>query len=88
MEGRNDLVSPEEQFCFAKAGEVYVVSLPFGRPAELDLTGQEGEFSVRWYDPREGGDLRTHGVATVSGGSKVALVAPGAGDWVGVVSRE
>jgi hypothetical protein len=45
------------RYCFAKPGEIYIVYLPEGGTAELDLNGVTGRFSVSWYDPRNGGDL-------------------------------
>ena len=77
-------------FGFAKAGEIYLVYLPNGGTADLDLTGVTGQFSVSWFDPRNGGPLKRGSVATVSAGKKVVLgAAPGSPDedWLVVVRR-
>jgi hypothetical protein len=90
MESRNDLISGGAAWCFAGAGR-YVVYLRFGGSARLDLRGEEGDFLVRWYDPRSGGGLREGSVRTVAGGSERALGDPPgepSDDWVVLVSLE
>ena len=77
-------------FCFAKAGEVYLVYLPNGGSAALDLAGVTGQFNVSWFDPRSGGALKRGSVASVTGGRKVTLgAAPSTPeeDWLVVVRR-
>ena len=77
-------------FCFAKAGEVYLVYLPNGGSAGLDLGGVTGQFNVSWFDPRNGGALKRGSVALVKAGGKAALgMAPGSPDedWLVVVRR-
>jgi len=72
-------------FCFAKAGEAYVVCLTQGGTAELDLGASTGAFEVGWYNPRRGGALQAGSVGRVRGPGKVSLgTAPGEGekDWV------
>ena len=74
----------------AKAGEVYLVYLPNGGSATLDLAGVTGQFNVSWFDPRSGGALKRGSVASVTGGRKVTLgAAPGTPeeDWLVVVRR-
>jgi hypothetical protein len=69
---------------------VYLVYLPSGGSADLDLTGATGQLSVNWFDPRNGGALKRGSVASVKAGGKVALgAAPGSPeeDWLIVVRR-
>ena len=78
------------RYGFAKAGEVYLVYLPAGGPAELDLSGTGGRFAVAWLDPRRGGPLRAGSVGQVEGGAKASLGTPPAEpgeDWLAVVRR-
>jgi hypothetical protein len=78
------------RYCFAKAGEFYLVYLPKGGPARLDLAGASGRFTVAWLDPRKGGPLQQGTVHEVAGGSEVDLGAPPADasdDWLAVVRR-
>ena len=87
MEAHNELLTEAEGFCLATPGERYAVFLPFGRPVTLDLSGAEGEFTVRWYDPRHGGDLVDTGERVMSSDGQVRLVPPGEGDWAGLLQK-
>lgn len=94
MRNANHLVDNKKddnsRWCLALPGQVYVVYLPTGGTCELDLSGTEGEFQVRWYDPRHGGPLRVGKVTRVAGGGRVALGPPPADeaeDWVILVRK-
>jgi hypothetical protein len=70
-------------WCLAKAGEVYVVYLPDGGSANLQVTS--GTHSVQWYNPRSGGGLQNGSVMSVTGPGFVDLGDPPAdpnSDWV------
>ncbi len=73
-----------EKFCFAKPGELYLVYLPKGGGTDFDLTDTEGSFSLQWFNPREGGALKSSH-ATLPGGRKSTLTAPDANDWLAVI---
>ena len=78
------------RYCFAKANAVYLVYLPSGGTATLDLSKAAGQFSVDWFDPRNGGPMKKGSVATVKGGAAIALGAPPDNpgeDWLAVVRR-
>jgi hypothetical protein len=94
MQNADELVGnlkhDNSRFCLAKAGTLYLVYLPTGGAANLDLSGISGEFSVDWFDPRNGGPLRKGSVSSVRGGAAASLgTAPGnpADDWLVVVQR-
>jgi hypothetical protein len=56
----------------------------------LDLSRATGAFTVAWFDPRNGGALKTGNVRTVNGGANVPLGAPPESsneDWLVVVRR-
>ncbi len=79
-----------DRYALAKAGELYVVYLPTGGTADLDLTGATGDFSVSWFNPRSGGKPAAGSVAKVSGGKKVNLGQPPSDadqDWVAIIRR-
>jgi len=83
---RND----NSRYCLAKAGEVYLVFLPNGGTTELDLTAVSGAFTVRWFNPRQGGTLQTGSVKSVNGGgSRSVGQAPqdAEADWLAVIRR-
>jgi hypothetical protein len=82
--------SDNSRYCFAKAGEIYLVYLPTGGSADLELAGVSGTLSVNWFDPRNGGALKRGSVAAVTGGRSVALGMPPDNpgeDWLIVVRR-
>jgi hypothetical protein len=77
-------------FCLSKPGEIYLVYLPSGGSADLDLSGISGRFRVRWFNPRSGGRLLTSDVRRLEGGRRVSLGTPPADerdDWLVVVRR-
>ena len=92
MKNDNALVgnskNDNSKYCFAKAGELYLVYLPNGGTTELDLSGASGKFAVKWFNPRTGGATQDGSVKSVTGGGVVALGNPptDAGqDWVVLV---
>lgn len=77
------------RYCLAKRGSVYLVYLPPGRSATIDLSDASGKFSVHWFNPRIGGELISGGVKEIAGGSPVPLgPAPDPQDWVVLVRRD
>ncbi len=77
-------------YCLARAGDTYLVYLPEGGGAELDLGGAAGGFTVSWFNPRSGGSLQSGSVENVSGGGKVSLGAAPSDegeDWLVVIRR-
>ena len=78
------------RYCLAKPGELYLVYLPAGGAATIDLEGAAGAFSVAWFDPRIGGAVIPGSVASVQGGAVRAIGSPPnnqAEDWVAVLRR-
>jgi CubicO group peptidase (beta-lactamase class C family) len=53
--------------CLAAPGEVYLFHLPNGGATRFDLGHDPGLYEVRWFDPRQGGDLREGSVRRVRG---------------------
>jgi hypothetical protein len=94
MASSNSLVGntkdDNSKFCFAKAGDIYLVYLPNGGTADLDLSGATGSYKVSWFNPRTGGALANGSVSTVQGGGAVQLGNPPAEtteDWLVVIRR-
>jgi len=79
-------------FCLAKNGEIYIVyrsSATNQKP--LNLTGVTGDFHVKWYDARNGGEFQNGSVTNVIGGSIVDLGNPPSnptGPWAVVVYKD
>lgn len=73
MHHADELSANPDDFVFAKPNDVYAVYLPRGGTAQLDLRNASGEFEVRWYNPRQGGELLAGSVAKVAAGGMQAL---------------
>jgi hypothetical protein len=76
------------KFCFAKAGELYLVYLPSGGETPIDLAAASGKFSIKWFNPRAGGVPKANGNGTLNGGSTGTLTAPSAEDWLALIAKE
>jgi hypothetical protein len=89
MRNQNPLVSGygnNANRCLAKTGHTYLVQLHGGGTHTLNLSGTAGNFTVKWFDPRNGGTLING--PTVSGGGTVSLGAPPnntSQDWIALV---
>jgi hypothetical protein len=86
MQNADDLVgNPQhtnERYCLAKPGQIYLVYLPHGGSAALDLSGARHRFSVRWFKPTVGGPLTP---AFDLHEDKPRLTSPANNDWLAVV---
>ena len=79
------------RFCLAKEGEAYLVYLPNGGTAEIDLSGAKGPYDIQWYDTRHGGKLKQGSVKSIRGGKISNLgQAPGSKneDWLVLISKK
>jgi hypothetical protein len=72
-------------YCLAQPNALYLVYLPQGGAATLDLTAAAGDFSLAWFNPRDGGPLTAAIPAT--GGAKLTLNAPSTDDWLAIIRR-
>ena len=80
----------DSRYCLADPGRRYVVYLPTGGTTSLDLGVSQGRYSVRWFDPREGGALQAGSVREVRGPGRVEVGSPPSAaneDWVILVRR-
>lgn len=77
-------------YCLAKPQVVYIVYLPDGGSAELDLSNSKAVFNVDWYNPREGGLLIKGSVKSVMGPGKIKIGQPPYDpdkDWVVLIQK-
>lgn len=87
----DDVTSQAGDYCLAKVGETYAIYLPKGQTTSLDLSAATGTFSIRWYNPRAGGELVTGSVRTVNGGGLATIGLPPEDpdlDWVALVVKQ
>lgn len=86
MEPADELTPDEESYCLASKDRVYAVYLPMTVETTSINIGDSGkEFSVNWYNPREGGELQEGSVKSVQAKGTVKLGFPPAEkekDWV------
>ncbi|WP_343911377.1 Ig-like domain-containing protein [Aquimarina litoralis] len=90
MRNNNGLSSSNNDYCYAKQGEAYVVYLKNGGSTNLNLNGQSGQFTIKWYNPRNGGNLVNGSVTSVSGGGNRSLgTAPNStsSDWIILITK-
>ncbi|MFN0074946.1 MAG: DUF5060 domain-containing protein [Prosthecobacter sp.] len=76
-----------DKYCFAKAGELYLVYLPNGGTTGLDLSAAKDTFTLHWFNPREGGALKDT-ETKLQGGKNTTLTAPDANDWLAVIRKQ
>jgi len=88
----NELAQDRRAYVLADEGRIYAVYLPHGGETKVALP--DGEFTVRWYDPRNGGGLQTGTVAEVPGGKPPIGLPPTTPesaqgrDWVALIRRK
>jgi hypothetical protein len=72
------LLSPAGNLCRGKVGEVYALYLPVGGAITMNLSGESNDFSLEWFNPRNGAVI--DGGVVEAGGERM-LTAPGSQDW-------
>ena len=90
MRSSDELLEDTVNYCFSKPGELYAIYLKKGGTTSLDLRGKKGEYEVRWYDPRNGGDHQKGSRPQVKGGAWAEIgTAPNAQseDWAILIRR-
>jgi len=88
MKNADELVEGSTTWCLAEDGKRYVVYLPQNIQPTKMILSSEKEFSVRWFNPRLGGELQPGSIHTVKGPGKVSLGFPPENkekDWVAVI---
>lgn len=74
MVNNNGLSSAANDYCFYQRGKSYVIYLKNGGTTKLDLSGVDGYFEVKWYNPRSDGALQNGSIKRVKGGSKTTAL--------------
>ena len=90
----NDLADDDKAYVFAKEGEIYAVYIP--EAWRTRITVAPGEYSLHWYDPRNGGELQPDADGPVTAGEmlmrndgSIQLSPPSQPgmDWVALLRR-
>ena len=78
------------RFCLAKEGDAYLVYLPNGGTANIDLSGARDSYDIQWYDTRNGGKLKQGSVTSIRGGKTSSLGRAPSNrddDWLVLISK-
>ncbi|MDW7694844.1 DUF5060 domain-containing protein [Flammeovirgaceae bacterium SG7u.111] len=87
METADGLVDAEGAYCFAKEGEIYAVYLNGTGSTNIQLA--EGKYTIKWFDPKNGGALQTGSMTETEGGT-VSIGNPPSSpenDWVVLLKK-
>nr|QNO41777.1 hypothetical protein PIKABMHP_00018 [Methanosarcinales archaeon ANME-2c ERB4]QNO42754.1 hypothetical protein BPAOADCO_00018 [Methanosarcinales archaeon ANME-2c ERB4] len=85
MSPDNSLITSGTAYCLANPGNEYVIYLPSGGSATIDLSDATGILDAEWYDPKDG---TYHNKRTVTGGGSETFTPPFSGDAVLHIVRE
>lgn len=91
MTPADQLIKMENDYCFAKEGEVYAIYLQNGGTTEINLTGSNSEFDIKWFNPRTGDKLKSGSLKVVNGGKWTSIGTPPETekkDWVVLIKRK
>lgn len=85
-----DELVADEDYCLTVPNELYIVFLKKGK-GTINLEGIYGDFSIKWFDPRNGGELQNGKLKKAKGGKTIELSEapsePGK-DWVVILKKE
>lgn len=90
MHSADELTQRNDDYVFVKNNVVYSMYFPKVEQTHLNLAGSKNEYTVQWFNPKEGGALQEGTVSKVSGGKLVDIGYPPLkeGDWVVLLQSE
>jgi len=99
MKNHNELIdndSFKDAYALANKDETYLVYSANAisekeQPMSIDLTGSKKAYSIKWFNPRDGGTLQTGSIDSTVGGKKVSLGLPPIDqdkDWVVLLTAQ
>ncbi len=90
MQSADEKTKDPEDYCLAKEGEVYALYLPHGKLTDIML--REGKYSIKWFNPRTGGDLLQGTIKLINTGNGYTSTGQppdtDGKDWVCLIRRE
>lgn len=90
MDTNDGLTSSTTDYCLAKENDTYLIYLPNGGSTNLNLSNVNGSFSVKWFNPKNGGNLVNGSVSEINGGGNRNIGTPPnntSSDWVALVKK-
>jgi len=88
MQSADELVRSKGAYCLTKPGELYIAYLPAGTGETRLRINSDKSMAVKWFNPREGGEIQEGNILTLSGRGNQSLGTPPSDplkDWVVVV---
>ena len=88
MSSQDELVDVPGAYCLASEGKLYLVFLPEGTSSARLKASLSSPMQVRWFNPREGGELLQGSIGNIQGNGPHSLGAPPSDpglDWVVVI---
>lgn len=88
MQPEDELTHKEDDYVFYLPGEAYVFYQKTADDIPIDLSGYEGAYRVRWYNPRSGEYVHE---AEIQGGEPHTLSTPGLDnekDWAILIKKQ
>ena len=73
-------------YCFAQTNQIYLVYLPKGGNTTIDLSQANGNYTLQWFNPRQGGPLTA--ATNLPAGNNNTLTAPDTQDWLAVIRKK
>lgn len=90
MYSADDLTENKKDYVFAKNDDVYAIYIPKPVETKINLIGFNSTYTIRWYNPREGGKLQKGTITKLKGGSIISIGLPPTidGDWVALIKNQ
>ena len=74
-------------YCFAKPDDIYLVYLPNGGERKLNLSDASGEYTLSWFNPRDGKTSKSD--KKIKASDAISLQAPdNDNDWLAVLRKD
>ena len=89
MSPNDALVTDDKAYVLAKIGEIYAIYLKKGHSTKLEVPA--GNYTVQWYNPRQGGQLQQGSVTSITGAGFKSIGNPPQDknkDWAVLVMRD
>ncbi len=90
MRALDHFTPADDDYVFAEPAKLFVI-VKGAKASGLKLPGQQGRYSVQWFDRVQGGALQTGSLAEITGGKNVVEMGEppkgGSGEWVALVRR-
>jgi hypothetical protein len=86
MNPADELIEGIDNYCFAQEDNIYAVYFSENtQTTSINLGTSENQYSIHWYDPRNGGELQEGSIKTVKANDSASLGYPPSDknkDWV------